>query len=160
MALQSRQRPLSLHRTLYSASLLIVWFQRHAFVHCKIDRNVQHGHRGKLQPYLPGPFQGMQLSQEDERTLTTGSPVMKQTIPKDGSTGGAAICVQDVQAPLQAVWYQILDMDHYTSKVKKVIGCQNYHVQTQADQTIRFKTKQVLGVLPGYSVRSVCFWGN
>jgi hypothetical protein len=123
--------------------------------HGKTDRNAPHGHRGKLNPYIPGPFKGLQLTKDDEQTLNSGSSVMKQTVPTDGSSGGAAICVQDVEAPLQAVWHQILDMDQYPKKVSKVLQCQNYVVQTQPDGNIRIKTKQVLGVLPGYSV---CFF--
>ena len=127
-------------------------------IHAKKDRNVPHGHRGKLNPYLPGPFVGLKLTAEDEKTLLSGASVMKQTIPADGNgSGGAAICVQDVQAPLPAVWHQILEMDQYPKKVNKVLQCQNYVVQTQPDGNIRIKTKQVLGVLPGYSVSIICF---
>jgi hypothetical protein len=130
-------------------------------VQCKVDRNQPHGHRGKLQPYIPGPFPGLQVTNEDEKTLESGASVMKQTVPpdSDASSGGTAICIQDVHAPMAAVWYQILHMEEYPKKVNKVVTCQNYVVQTQDDHTIRIKTKQILGVLPGYSVCSfVCLF--
>lgn len=127
-------------------------------IYAKKDRNVPHGHRGKLNPYIPGPFVGLKLTSEDEKTLLSGASVMKQTIPADGDgSGGAAICVQDVEAPLPAVWHQILEMDQYPKKVNKVLQCQNYVVQTLPDGNVRIKTKQVLGVLPGYSVRVALF---
>jgi hypothetical protein len=135
----------------------------------KVDRNTPHGHRGKLQPYPPGPFVGLTLTSDDETTLERGDSVMKQTLPADGSdsSGGAAICIQDVHAPMTAVWAQILHMEEYPKKVSKVLKCENYHVQEEdaaavataaatpkkEHKILRIKTKQVLGVLPGYSVR-------
>jgi hypothetical protein len=138
--------------------LLLVTNSSIRAINAKKDRNLPHGHRGKLNPYIPGPFVGLKLTSEDEKTLLSGASVMKQTIPADGGgSGGAAICVQDVQAPLPAVWHQILEMDQYPKKVNKVLHCQNYVVQAQPDGNIRIKTKQVLGVLPGYSVRDALF---
>ena len=141
------------------------------FVEGKIDRNAPHGHRGKLTPYTPGPFLGLTLTSDDEMTLERGESVMKQTLPSDGSSsssGGTAICVQDVHAPVTAVWAQILHMEEYPQKVNKVLKCENYHVapthhdnntEEKQKKKIRIKTKQVLGVLPGYSVRVCgCLW--
>jgi hypothetical protein len=84
---------------------------------------------------------------------------MKQLMPrKDDPTGsGGAICVQDVHAPLPAVWHQILDMNSYKSKVSKVNECKNYLVKKRGDGTTQIKTKQVLGVLPGYAVRKTWY---
>ena len=138
-------------------------------VEAKVDRNAPHGHRGKLSPYPPGPFVGLILTKDDEQTLERGDSVMKQTLPTDDShsSGGAAICVQDVHAPITAVWAQILHMEEYPNKVNKVLKCENYQVQEEDEEEeekgtnkqhvpkkiLRIKTKQVLGVLPGYSVR-------
>jgi hypothetical protein len=121
-----------------------------------INRNQPHSHRGKLHPYTPGPFHNLQLSNADENKLAQGEAVMKQTMPTsdDKEESGSAICVQDIHAPYEAVWYQILDLDHYTDKISKLKECKNYYVQKNAhDGTYRIKTKQVLGVLPGYAVR-------
>ncbi len=145
---------------LFSILLLSVTHHFHD-VEGKIDRNAPHIHRGKLPPYTPGPFLGLTLTSDDEMTLERGEPVMKQTLPADSSSsGGTAICVQDVQAPVIAVWAQILHMEEYPKKVNKVLKCENYHVAPTHDtnnknaaKKIRIKTKQVLGVLPGYSVR-------
>lgn len=117
----------------------------------KKDRNVPHGHRGKLQPYLPGPF-AVKLTAYEEAKLNAGDAVMKQTMPDDPAEAGGAICIQDVEAPISAVWNQILAMDNYNKKVSKVLECKNYLVQKHADGRVTLKTKQVLGVLPGYSV--------
>ena len=117
------------------------------------NRNVPHGHTGKLTPYRPGPFD-IRLSKADEQKLDAGGAVMKQNM--DGKEAGGAICVQDVDAPVGAVWYQILDLNNYKAKVSKVNECKNYLQRKQGDGSTRIKTKQVLGVLPGYAV-CTCF---
>lgn len=70
---------------------------------------------------------------------------------KDAAAGGA-ICVQDVDAPKQAVWNQILDLNAYKGKVPKVNDCKNYFQAKAEDGCTRIKTKMVVGVMPGYSV--------
>ena len=77
---------------------------------------------------------------------------MKQT---EGDLGGGAICVQDIDAPKQAVWAQILDLDSYKGKVNKVNEAKNYFLRNNQDGTTTVKTKMVLGVMPGYSVSSM-----
>lgn len=124
--------------------------------YAKKDRNAPHPHNGKLKPYTPGPFPNLKLSKEDTKTLEAGQSVMKQIMPDRPEDSGSAICVQDVNAPCTAVWHQILDMDSYTKKVSKVTENKNYVVQKNGPITT-IKTKQVLGVLPGYSVRTIIF---
>ena len=118
-------------------------------VWAKKDRNVPHHHSGSLKPYDAGPFE-LKLDDSDEKELASGKPVMKQS---EGDLGGGAICVQDVEAPKEAVWAQILDLDSYKGKVNKVNECKNYFMKNNGDGTTTVKTKMVLGVLPGYSVR-------
>ena len=122
----------------------------------KKDRNQPHGHRGKLTPYKPGPFQRLSLSKSEESKLAAGDSVMKQTPadPKNPAAGGRAICIQDIAAPKAAVWNQILDLPSYSKKVAKVVKCSNYQVSTKRNHST-IKTRMVLGVLPGYSVRLV-----
>jgi len=103
-----------------------------------------------LQPYESGPFD-LKLGKDDERALGSGKPVMKQKESK-GELGGGAICVQDIEAPKEAVWSQILDLDSYKGKVPKVNNCNNYEVMQNSDGTCTIKTKMVIGVIPGYSV--------
>jgi hypothetical protein len=117
----------------------------------KTDRNAAHPHPNVLKGYNPGPFD-IKLSRKDEDVLASGHPVMKQTPAKDPTGGGGAICVQDVEAPSSAVWNQILDTDAYKGKVPKVLTSKNYSVNKNR-QGVEFKTKMILGVLPGYSVR-------
>eukprot|EP00542_Grammatophora_oceanica_P022117 CAMPEP_0194035926 /NCGR_PEP_ID=MMETSP0009_2-20130614/8333_1 /TAXON_ID=210454 /ORGANISM="Grammatophora oceanica, Strain CCMP 410" /LENGTH=260 /DNA_ID=CAMNT_0038677489 /DNA_START=196 /DNA_END=978 /DNA_ORIENTATION=+ len=118
----------------------------------KKARDVPHPHQGLLKPHEPGPFASLSLKAKDEATLAKGNSVMKQDeISKKGSDGGGAICVQDVQAPTDAVWNQILRMDDYKGKVGKVLECKNYFVKKNKDGSITMKTKQRLGILPGYS---------
>jgi hypothetical protein len=114
------------------------------------DRNVFHGHRGKLAAQKAGPMDGVKLSADDLDTLSAGRAVMKQV--QNGDKAGTAICIQDVEAPISAVWFQILDLPNYTKKVSKVKESTNYVVKKNADGTVTVKNKQVLGVLPGYSV--------
>ena len=79
---------------------------------------------------------------------------MKQVMPKPGEadSAGGVFCVQDIEAPKAAVWNQILGMDEYEKKVAKVLECKNYEVHRNENGSITIKTRQKLGVLPGYSV--------
>jgi hypothetical protein len=118
------------------------------------NRDIAHPHRGVLNPYEAGPFSSLDLNAGDEKELTDGKPVMKQNRGDD--LAGGAICIQDVDAPKEAVWAQILDLDAYKGKVPKVNECKNYEVKENPDGTCTMKTKMVVGVIPGYAVR-FCF---
>jgi hypothetical protein len=122
-------------------------------VEARKDRNQPHPFKGILKAYSPGPFD-IVLTASDEAKLESGNPVMKQTLPSkdDPEAGGGAICVQDVMAPPDLVWNQILDLNAYKGKVPKVLTSQNYYTGRNDDGSERIKTKMVLGVLPGYSV--------
>jgi len=120
------------------------------FATAKKDRHAPHPHQGLLKPYQPGPFD-LKLDSSDEKNLQAGKAVMKQSMPKPGDLGGGAICVQDVDAPREAVWSQILDYDKYKGKVAKVNEAKNYFVKQNRDGSATIKTKMVLGVIPGYS---------
>ena len=124
-------------------------------VDAKKDRNVPHHHTGFLKRYDAGPFEDLKLDTADEEMLAEGKSVMKQTQAKGEELGGGAICVQDIDAPKEAVWAQILDLDSYKGKVNKVNEAKNYFLKNNGDGTTTVKTKMVLGVLPGYSVRFV-----
>jgi hypothetical protein len=102
------------------------------------------------------------LEKEEEKTLAEGKPVMKQiahtATKKDGDgPGGRAICIQDVHASKDAVWRQILDIDSYEDKVSSLKECKNYSFQVNKGGNVRFKTKMVIGVMPGYSVGNILF---
>jgi len=122
-------------------------------VDARKDHNAPHPHRGLIKAYEPGPFH-VSLTKQDEQKLASGEPVMKQTMEdkNDPSAGGGAICVQDVQAPKSIVWNQILDLNSYKGKVPKVLTSKNYFQEKTKDGGNRFKTKMVIGVMPGYSV--------
>lgn len=118
----------------------------------KKDHSKPHPHQGVLKAYEPGPFSSVNLSKAEEKKLADGQPVMKQNMPTKGDPdAGGAICVQDIAAPRQDVWNQILDLNSYKGKVPKVLSCKNYFESATRDGK-RFKTKMVVGVLPGYSV--------
>jgi hypothetical protein len=123
-----------------------------ATVCAKKNYDLPHAHKGLLKAYEPGPFDSLKLDSNDEKMLESGKPVMKQTQGED--LGGGAICVQDVNAPKDAVWSQILSLDSYKGKVPKVNEANNYKVQQNPDGTCTIKTKMVVGVIPGYSVSS------
>lgn len=130
-------------------------------VEARKDRSQPHPFKGVLKPYSPGPFD-IVLTASDEAKLESGQPVMKQTLPSkdDPEAGGGAICIQDVMAPPDLVWNQILDLNAYKGKVPKVLTSQNYFTGRNDDGSERIKTKMVLGVLPGYSVRLRIMDGN
>lgn len=67
-----------------------------------------------------------------------------------------SICVQDVTAPKEAVWNQILDLNSYVGKVDRLKTCKNYYVKKNPDGTTTIKTKFITGVLPGYSYEFYC----
>jgi hypothetical protein len=117
----------------------------------KKNRDLPHHHSGVLNPYEAGPFD-LGLESDDLAILNSGKALMKQPPPKEGELGGGAICVQDIEAPKEAVMAQILDMESYKGKVPKVNECSNYFVKDHEDGTHTIKTKMVVGVLPGYSV--------
>jgi len=118
-------------------------------IEAKKNYDVPHSHQGLLKAYEAGPFESLKLDSSDEKLLESGKPVMKQT---EGADSGGAICVQDVDAPKDAVWAQILSLDSYKGKVPKVNESKNYKVQQNPDGTCTIKTKMVVGVIPGYSV--------
>lgn len=117
----------------------------------KPNRNAPHAHSGLLKAHQPGPFP-IVLSNADEAELNRGNSVMKQTMPAAGEEAGTVLCVQDIDAPMPAVWNQILDLGAYKGKVPKVSACDNYICQKNHDGTFTVKTRMVLGVMPGYSV--------
>ena len=133
--------------------LALLWANLSSVAVAKKDRNQPQGHFGLLTPYKPGPF-ATALSKSDEKLLASGKPVMKQTMPSkdDPEAGGGALCVQDVDAPKEAVWHQILDLARYKGKVPKIIHSSNYANKKNSDGTNTIKTRLVIGVMPGYSV--------
>lgn len=146
----------SISQCILIACLLLL--KENAFVFGrKTDRNSPHHHFGVLEPYSPGPFTNLSLDKQDEKTLLGGKSVMKVLADEsDPSGGGKSICVQDVQAPKNAVWNQILDLDHYVGKVSKLKECKNYLVKGQPDGSFKVKTKMVVGVMPGYKYEYYC----
>lgn len=132
---------------LFLASLVVLFYTPWA----KIDRNAGHPHRGKLTPYKPGPFD-LKLTPSDEKHLLSGKPVMKQIQDEGGSTGGRAICIQDVHAPKCAVWNQILNFDSYVGKVNRLKECRKYFSKRNKDGSSTIKVKMLVGVIPGYKV--------
>lgn len=95
------------------------------------------------------------MESKDEKILSGGKPLMKQIVDKDDPKGGGkAICVQDIEAPKNAVWNQILGLNSYAGKVPKVKECKNYEVKRNPDGTSTIKTKMIVKVLPGYNYES------
>jgi len=124
----------------------------------KKDRNVGHPHRGLIDKLLPGKLD-LDLSSSDESKLMDEKAVMKH-IESEGGQGGTAICVQDVNAPKQAVWNQILGFNSYKGKVNRVRECGNYEVKPvdheNGSRRWNIKTKMVVSVLPGYKYEYYC----
>ncbi|CAJ1923711.1 unnamed protein product [Cylindrotheca closterium] len=117
--------------------------------------DLPHPHNGILSPYKPGPFFALRLDNADQQALASGKPVLKQSQSTgEGAAAGGAICVQDIRAPKDQVWEQILGLNAYKGKVPKVNECTNYCDITNKDGTRNIKTKMVVGVIPGYSFTS------
>jgi len=146
----------SIARLLFVATVACVFL---SYTEAKIDYNKPHPHGAILPPYEPGPFKDLSLNKSDEKKLAEGKSVMKQSMPDPNAENpaGGAICVQDIEAPRDAVWSQILDLDKYTKKVSKVQESKNYFVQQMKDGCYNIKTKMVMGVMPGYKVSWLCF---
>ena len=137
-------------------TLVLVFATVATLGHAKKDRNQPHRHKGLLNPYQPNSFDAVSVTNKDENQLALGKSVTKQSIPRgkaadSGPQAGGALCIQDVNAPVEAVWYQILDFNNYKSKVPNIKTCQNYLVQEQG-KTVNIKTRMILSALPGCSV--------
>jgi len=151
----------ALRRKFTSGRAALLFFVIVALFGCHVsartDRNQPHPNQGVLKGYEPGPFD-IKLTKQDEKSLAAGKPVMKQTMAdsSDPAAGGGAICVQDIHAPKDVVWDQILDLNAYKGKVPKVIKSKNYYEGKTKEGNNRFKTNMVIGVMPGYSVRHCC----
>lgn len=122
--------------------------------HGRKNRDAPHIHRGVLSSYEAGPFSSIDLDKSDEKVLNAGKPIMKQTQGEGEELGGSSICVQDVAAPKEAVWKQILDLDAYKGKVPKVSTCKNYVAKMNEDGTSTMKTEMAVKVIPGYGYTS------
>ena len=160
------QRNMARDTRVLVAALLLSWLtvqQQHCvlLVDAKKDRNKPHRHSGLLPPYQANSFDSVSLTRKDEEILAQGKPVMKQSLPdkggskkQEGPQSGGALCIQDVDAPVEAVWYQILDFNDYKSKVPNIKICQNYAVtEKKAKKEVNIKTRMVLSAMPGFSVR-------
>mmetsp|Transcript_20262 Transcript_20262/g.50389 ORF Transcript_20262/g.50389 Transcript_20262/m.50389 type:complete len:247 (-) Transcript_20262:51-791(-) len=138
-------------------SLYSIWIALFLAVFCcceaKKNFDLPHIHRGVLSSYEAGPFE-LELDSKDEKTLDQGKSVMKQTQGEGEELAGSSICVQDVEAPKEAVWKQILDLDAYKGKVPKVGECKNYVAKLNEDGTSTMKTKMSVKVIPGYGYTS------
>jgi len=157
MATCSPSKLSTFSRLVQCISFLFLYLNTIKPIYARQNRNTPHDHRGKLTPYAPGPFLNLSLDNGDEKTLSGGNAVMKVLADEDEpSGGGKSICVQDVEAPKEAVWNQILDLDHYVGKVSKLKECSNYLVKTRPDGTFQVKTKMVVGVMPGYKYEYYC----
>jgi len=141
--------------------MLLLLSMTTAVVESKKDRNQAHPHSGVLAPHQPGTF-SVSISEKEEEQLEQGKSVMKQTLPSssdmesgDAPPSGGVLCIQDVEAPVEAVWGQILNFNDYVSKVGALRSSQNYSVkQNKEDDTANIKTKMVLSAFPGYSFES------
>lgn len=120
----------------------------------KQNRDLPHIHRGVLSSFEAGPFDSIELDKNDEKVLDSGKPIMKMTQGEGDELGGSSICVQDVAAPKEAVWSQILDFDAYKGKVPKVGECKNYVAKLNDDGTSTMKTQMSVKVIPGYGYTS------
>lgn len=140
------------NRTFFQFALLVCCLL--SLVVAKKNYDKPHPHGPILTPYHPGPFESLKLNKSDEKKLAEGKAVMKQSMPDPNSDdpAGGAICVQDIQAPREAVWSQILDLDNYTKKVPKLSESKNYKVESKKDGCFQIKTKMVMNVMPGYKV--------
>ena len=134
-------------------SLFTLWSCLVIGVKSKKSYDVPHPHKAILKAFETGPFD-IELAAEDEAKLSQGKSVMKQT---EGKDSGTSLCVQDIDAPKEAVWAQILDFPAYKGKVPKVKESHNYEIEEQPDGTCQIKTKMVVSVLPGYTVREDVF---
>lgn len=123
-------------------------------VEAKKNYDAPHHHRGVLSSYEAGAFDTLALDGKDEKVLEAGKPIMKMIEDEGEEIGATSICVQDVAAPKEAVWKQILDLDAYKGKVPKVSECKNYVAKLNEDGTSTMKTKMSVKVIPGYGYTS------
>jgi hypothetical protein len=97
-----------------------------------------HHHFGKLNPHSAHPPQ-FELSSEELKKLQQGDYVIKQF--QAGGHGGGYI-VQDINAPLERVWSNILNFGKYTDWVNHVEKCEIY---AQSDNHL--KVEFIIGAI-------------
>ncbi|KAL7558311.1 hypothetical protein ACA910_019344 [Epithemia clementina (nom. ined.)] len=130
------------------------------------DRSKPHQHQGMLAPFQPDAICGFSATKEEEKVLANGKPVIKQFLsdsPFDISssrgdiregdlpTAGGVLCIQDVNAPLEAAWSQILDFNDYKSKVPLIKASQIYSMVEKVKDMINIKTHMVLSAMVGFT---------
>ena len=81
-----------------------------------------HNHQGKLTAHTPTPPQ-LELGSQEINELQQGNYVIKQF--QSDSHGGGYI-VQDINAPVEKVWSNILNFSKYTDWVNHVEKCEPY----------------------------------
>lgn len=108
------------------------------------DFGKPHPHRETRAPFAADSKIAPVLDSEDLATLARGEVVLKQS---RGSSRGVGVAVEDVAAPPNVVWGQLLDFGSYASKVPRIKVCENYEVSG-----CELKTRFVVQACPGYSV--------
>lgn len=117
-------------------------------IHEAANPNQKHFHGPLRPPFTPGDAITPALGGKEMATLEAGGIVTASTT--EGDTG-AGCAVEDIAAPPDVVWSQLLTFETYPNKVPKVKTCANYEVVTTAT-TEDQKTRYVVGVVPGLSM--------
>jgi ribosome-associated toxin RatA of RatAB toxin-antitoxin module len=84
-----------------------------------------HPHTGKVTPFKAGD-PGVKLNGSALKTLSSGKPYSTQI---QSAAGFRGISVQDVEAPPDVVWGQILDFDTYNQKAPSTSESQIYQTE-------------------------------
>ena len=112
------------------------------------DSSKPHFHGPLRAPFEPTEAIAPPLGSAELAKLAEGGIVTVST-----NTGGQGLgcAVEDIAAPPEVVWSQLLTFETYPDKVPKVRTCTNYEVSKTSAQEL-MKTKYVVGIVPGMSM--------
>ena len=112
------------------------------------DPTKPHFHGPTRTPFDPKDDIAPPLKSADLAKLADGEII---TVQSSDATSGGGCAVEDIRAPPDVVWSQLLTFETYPDKVPKVRECANYEVTKSSDEEV-MKTRYGVKVVPGLSM--------
>ena len=98
----------------------------------------------------------MSLTSADHSKLDSGEMITKQTKDASGASG-RAIAIQNVHAPPNLIWKQLLDFNAYPKKVDKLTECGIYsEAKKGVDGSKQIKARFLVKAAPGFGFEYYC----
>lgn len=121
--------------------LFLLMLSQHA---SSLSTATSHPHTGKVTPFQAGD-PGVKLDESALKKLSAGKPYSTKI---ESDAGFRGISVQDVEAPVDIVWGQILDFDTYYQKAPSTSESETYKTESLRDGQKRIWARIKVGI-PG-----------